>query len=122
MDNIKELESHQIFVFGANEAYRHGAGAALYAKQKFGARQGMAGLVGQSYGIPTKDSFIQTLPLSKIAVHVNIFLKCALDHPDLEFLVTPIGCGLAGYRPADIAPLFKNVPVNVLLPDVFKML
>jgi hypothetical protein len=84
----------------------------------------MAGLVGQTYGIPTKDKKIQTLPLDKIQVHVNDFLATAFSHPEHEFLVSKIGCGLAGYQPKDIAPLFKTVKTtgvfeNVILPEEF---
>jgi hypothetical protein len=84
------LEPNQIFVYGANSGGRHGAGAAKLAL-KWGAKHGMAGLVGQTYGIPTKDKKIQTLPLDKIQVHVNDFLATAFSHPEYEFLLTKIG-------------------------------
>ena len=102
-ENITNLEPNQIFCYGANELFRHGAGAAKLAL-KWGAKHGMAGLVGQTYGIPTKDKKIQTLSLDKIQVHVNDFLATAFSHQEYEFLVTKIGCGLALYRPKDIAP------------------
>ena len=121
-ENITHLEPNQIFVYGANSAGIHGAGAAKLAL-KWGAKHGMAGLVGQTYGIPTKDKKIQTLPLDKIQVHVNDFLATAFSHPEYEFLVTKIGCGLALYQPKDIAPLFKIIKTgvfeNVILPEEF---
>ncbi len=121
-ENIRHLEPNQIFVYGANEAYVHGAGAAKLAK-KWGAKHGVDGLIGQTYGIPTKDRNIRTLPLNKIQSHVNTFLAFAFTHPEYEFLVTAVGTGLAGYRAEDIAPLFKMVKTgafdNVILPKEF---
>lgn len=99
-----------VFVFGSNLAGRHGAGAALFAKKHHGAIYGVGeGIQGNSYGIPTKDSNIQTLPIESIRGYVDNFLKFAGDNPQCNFNVTAIGCGLAGYTPEDIAPLFKKV-------------
>jgi len=121
-ENITHLEPNQIFVYGANEAYIHGAGAARLA-MRWGAKYGADGLVGQTYGIPTKDRQIYTLPLDKIQLHVNDFLATAFSHQEYEFLVTKIGCGLALYQPKDIAPLFKIIKTgvfeNVILPEEF---
>jgi hypothetical protein len=121
-ENITHLEHNQVFVYGANEAYIHGAGAARLA-MRWGAKYGADGLVGQTYGIPTKDRQIYTLPLDKIQLHVNVFLAFAFSHQEYEFLVTKIGCGLALYQPKDIAPLFKIVRTgvfeNVILPEEF---
>jgi len=109
-----------IFVFGSNLAGRHGKGAALYARQHHGAIAGCGiGLQGQSYAIPTKDSRLKPLPLRAIRRHVEVFLTFATARPDLQFQVTPIGCGLAGYHPEDIAPMFAHVPSNVILPPEF---
>ncbi len=106
-----------IFVFGSNRAGRHGAGAALCARNVHGAIYGQGeGLQGSSYGIPTKDENIRTLPINEIAGHVRTFLIFATDHPELEFQVTRIGCGLAGYTDNEIAPLFAGAPVNCTLP------
>lgn len=109
-----------IFVFGSNLAGRHGKGAALYARQHCGAIYGQGiGLQGNSYAIPTKDENIKTLPLSEIEKYVDQFNNFARDNKDMKFKLTPIGCGLAGYTPSDIAPLFENAPSNVILPDEF---
>lgn len=111
----------KIFVFGSNLAGRHGKGAALLAKQRYGAIYGQGeGLQGDSYAIPTKDENIRTLPLEKISKHVATFLKFARENPDLTFTVTAIGCGLAGYKPQQIAPMFLWHTKNVILPDSFK--
>ena len=109
-----------IFVFGSNEAGRHGKGAAEYARKHYGAIYGQGeGLQGSSYAIPTKDQKIKTLPLSEIEKGVQRFLQFAADHPELLFRVTPIGCGLAGYKPTDIAPFFRNHTENITLPNEF---
>jgi hypothetical protein len=119
-DNITELKDNEVFVFGSNEAGIHGAGAAKLAREKFGAEGGNGfGLQGKSYAIPTKDYNIITLDLIEIKDYVNSFLLFAKERMDLIFLVTEIGCGLAGYHPRDIAPLFKNASENVFLPKRF---
>ncbi|RSV13451.1 hypothetical protein CA236_17740 [Sphingomonas sp. ABOLG] len=109
-----------IFVFGSNLAGRHGKGAALWARQHRGAIYGQGvGLQGASYAIPTKDGSLRTLPLTTIRPYVDQFIAFASSRPDLTFQLTPIGCGLAGYRHAQIAPLFRGAPANVVLPDEF---
>lgn len=114
------MSSEEIFVFGSNLAGRHGAGAAKFARLYHGAKYGQGvGLQGNSYAIPTKDENIQTLPLECISQYVMQFLYFADANPDLEFCVTPIGCGLAGYTPEQIAPMFRHSPNNVKLPQEF---
>lgn len=109
-----------IFVFGSNLAGRHGKGAAQEAHRKHGAIYGNGhGRQGNSYAIPTKDEKLKTLPLDKIKEYVDIFLDYALVHPELLFKVTAIGCGLAGYKPEEIAPMFANYPTNCILPLEF---
>lgn len=116
MDAIRE----PVFVFGSNLAGRHGKGAALWAKQHRGAVSGVGvGMKGNSYAIPTKNRDIRTLPLEDIAEYVAIFLQFARNREDLAFQLTPIGCGLAGYKPEQIAPMFKDAPANVIMPDEF---
>lgn len=121
-DNITHLETNEVFVFGSNYAGRHGKGAALTAVRKFGARPGQGmGLMGQSYGIATKDHRLRVLPLPQINVQVERFLRFARSHPELTFFVTEIGCGLAGYSAKDIAPMFAgDIPANVILPSSFQ--
>lgn len=118
---ITELEPNQIFVFGSNLAGIHGAGAAKIAHEKFDAEWGIGeGIIGRCYAIPTKDHNIETRSLIDINKSVGIFLNYATAHPEFEFLVTAIGCGLAGYEPWQIAPLFAMHPSNVILPGEFK--
>lgn len=111
---------NSIFVFGSNLAGRHGKGAALFAKQFHGAIYGVGeGIQGNSYGIPTKDAQLRTRPLSDINLSVIKFINFAINHPELSFQVTAIGCGLAGYSPKQIAPMFQSIPSNVILPKEF---
>lgn len=105
--------SKMIFVFGSNEAGRHGAGAALYAREKKGAVYGQGyGLWGQSFAIPTKDVQVRTLPIAAVHIYVARFIAYAKEHPELTFQVTQIGCGLAGLKPEQIAPMFADAPDN----------
>ena len=117
-DMITELRPDEIFVFGSNLAGMHGGGAAYAAWRKFGAIMGQGvGLQGQSYGIPTMQGGVET-----IKPYVDEFITFAKGHPELFFYVTRIGCGIAGFRDEEIAPLFaaaKDVP-NICLPESFQ--
>jgi hypothetical protein len=122
-ENITELQPNEIFVFGSNLSGWHSGGAALIACQSFGAIYGKGiGIMGSSYAIPTKSRGIKsTLPISEIKKHIDVFLVFAICHTDNIFLVTQIGCGLAGYTPKDIAPLFEKAldVENIYLPKQF---
>lgn len=112
-----------VFVFGSNLLGIHGAGAALHAKKHFGAIQGQGiGRQGNSYAIPTKKTPRERLHLNTIKESVTKFLHYAQEHYWESFNVTAIGCGLAGYTPEQIAPMFKDAPENVNLPQEFKCL
>ncbi len=120
VQRLTSLPPGHVLVFGSNRRGIHGAGAARDAERFFGAVRGVGeGLRGQSYALPTKDENIKTLPIVEIAVHASRFLAFAESRPDLMFILTPVGCGLAGYTPAEIAPLFASAPENVRLPEVF---
>lgn len=111
-----------IFVFGSNEAGKHGKGAAKEAVDKYQAVYGQAeGLQGQAYAIPTKDKSLKPLPLDKIQAYVCNFCQFALNNPNLTFVLTPVGTGLAGYSKKDIAVLFKKagLPPNVFLTSTW---
>lgn len=110
-----------IFVFGSNLSGRHGAGAALVAKQKFGAVYGIGiGFIGQSYAIPTKDKNIQTLPLETIIPFIELFKQFTHENPDKKFWVTAIGCGLAGFKNNQVAPYFIGCNSNCSFPEEWK--
>ena len=121
-NHITKLEPGQIFVFGSNQSGRHGAGAAKTALG-WGAIFGQAeGIQGSTYGIPTKDKMIsRTLTIEQIGQYVDRFIKYAKNHPEITFLVTKIGCGLAGLKPKNIAPLFIEAQSikNIWLPERF---
>jgi len=117
-DKVFVLWPNHIFVFGSNRAGIHGAGAARAAHQFYRAQWGLGeGLQGDSYAIPTKDENLKTLPLEDVAAHVAKFIIVANCRKDLYFFVTRIGCGLAGFTDEQIAPLFKDAPVNCELPE-----
>ncbi len=117
---LTHLPPGHVFVFGSNRRGVHGAGAARDAQAFFGAEPGVGeGLQGQSYALPTKDARIRTLSIPDIRAHVDRFLAFAASRPDLTFVLTPVGCGLAGHHPADIAPLFAVAPPNVRIPPEF---
>jgi len=116
-DRITKLEDNEIFVFGSNLAGAHGGGAARIAVERFGAIMGQGvGLQGQSYAIPTMQGGVET-----IAPYVDEFIEFAKDHPEMTFLVTRIGCGIAGFRAQQIAPLFVGAidVENIHLPFDF---
>ena len=116
-DFITELKPDEVFVFGSNLAGSHGGGAAYIAWRKFGAVMGQGvGLQGQSYGFPTMQGGVET-----IAPYVDEFIAFAKAHPELFFYVTRIGCGIAGFRDEEIAPLFLEARTleNVCLPESF---
>ena len=121
-DLITHVKPNEVFVFGSNLSGRHGKGAAKTALG-FGAKWGQAaGIQGKTYGIPTKDASIRrTLTIDEIKPYVDDFIEWAKYHTGNIFYVTEIGCGLAGYKPKDIAPLFKDAfPLqNVFLPERF---
>lgn len=122
LESITSLKPSEVFVFGSNLAGRHDAGAAKLAFEKFGAvyHQGI-GHFGRSYALPTLDENLRRLPLSEIKRHVGDFVDYASEHPGLTFLVTKIGCGIAGFTPHEIGLLFFYfpVPLNVTLPKEF---
>ena len=114
---ITTLQPNEIFVFGSNLGGIHAGGAARMARLHFGAKMGKGvGIQGQSYAIPTMQGGVET-----IKPYVDEFITYASQHPDKQFLVTPIGCGIAGFRAEEIAPLFndaKNIE-NISLPEDF---
>ncbi len=114
---ITELKPGEIFVFGSNLGGFHAGGAARVANQRFGAEWGVGvGLTGQCYAIPTMQGGVET-----IKPYTDEFVAFAAQHPELTFLVTRIGCGIAGFRDEEIAPLFVDAldAPNVVLPESF---
>lgn len=116
-ERISHLNANEIFVFGSNLSGSHGGGAARIAVEKFGAIWGQGvGLQGQCYAIPTMQGGVET-----IKPYVDEFIAFAQQHQEFDFLVTRIGCGIAGFQDAEIAPLFAGCVnlENVALPNSF---
>lgn len=117
-DYITSLGQNEVFVFGSNIRGQHMGGAARVAFDKFGAVWGQGvGLQGQSYAIPTMEGGVDY-----VAGYVDEFVLFAKAHPEMFFWVTRIGCGIAGFRDEEIAPLFKAASDldNVALPESFR--
>ena len=116
-DDIVALKPNEVFVFGSNLQGQHAGGAAFTARVLFGARMGQGeGLQGQSYAIPTMQGGVET-----IKPYVDEFIEFAREHTEYKFLVTRVGCGIAGFRDEEIAPLFQGAleVENILLPEEF---
>ena len=112
-DNFTSIGENEVFVFGSNLAGRHGLGAAKFARDVCGAKYGEGhGFTGNSYAIPTKDGNLKVLSLSAIKEYIRLFQIHAAVYPDNLFLVTKVGCGLAGYKDHEVAPLFRGSPSN----------
>ena len=114
---ISKLKANEIFVFGSNLQGMHGGGAARAAVDRFGAIMGQGvGLQGQSYAIPTMQGGVET-----IKPYIDEFIEFATENPRYKFLVTRIGCGIAGFRDEEIAPLFREAleVENIYLPKSF---
>lgn len=111
---IESLAPDEVFVFGSNASGAHGGGAAKFALDRFGAVWGQPeGLQGQSYGIDTMSG------LAVFEEQAGRFVEFAREHPELRFLVTEVGCGIAGYTPRQVAGFFADAPGNVVLPESF---
>ena len=118
-NRITRLAPNEVFVFGSNLQGAHGGGAARMAYEHFGAVWGKGvGLYGKTFAIPTMQGGVET-----IKPYVDDFLQFASVHGELDFLVTEIGCGIAGFTPQELAPLFfkaiENNIRNVYLPESF---
>ncbi|MBS1897378.1 MAG: hypothetical protein JSS88_08435 [Actinobacteria bacterium] len=113
-EHVAALAPNEVFVFGSNAEGRHGGGAALVAYREFGAIWGEGhGHHGSTYAIDTMSG------LDVLAAEAETFIGYAVAHPGLRFLLTPVGCGIAGYRPEQVAPLFAGVPPHVTVPRSF---
>lgn len=121
-ENTTELKNNEVFVFGSNLSGIHGAGAAKLAKDKFEAEVGVGeGFTGKCYALPTKDANIETLSLNEIHKSIEVFHEVVRNNKDKFFIITAIGCGLAGYTANEIAPMFEPFMhiKNVSLPQSF---
>lgn len=118
---ITSLKDNQVFVFGSNLAGRHAGGAALYAKEHFGVTEGIGeGLTGQCYAFPTLGFNFEKRKDIDLQFSVYKFFETARENPSKEFLMTPVGTGIAGYSHDEMKALFNNPPENVVLPEEWK--
>lgn len=116
---ITELQDGEVFVFGSNLSGRHGAGAAKLAREKFGAVYGVGeGLRGKSYAFPTLDFDLEKLPLAELGISRDRLYRTCWAYPKLRFMLTKVGCGLAGYPEELMRELFYfDSPFNLVLPE-----
>ena len=115
--DISRLEPNEIFVFGSNTAGRHGAGAARQAHLQFGAELGCGeGLTGQSYAFPTLDAALRQLPRAALEQSRDRLYRTCTENPEKRFLLTKVGCGLAGYPEVFMQSFFGEPPANLILP------
>ena len=118
---VKSLPEDTVFVFGSNLAGTHQGGAAKIALQHFGAIKGAGrGWAGQSYAIPTMNEHLQQMPLSQIEHYIDDFKIYTKNHPKNTYFITSVGCGVAGYKVEEIAPMFKGISKNVIFPVSFR--
>ena len=122
--NITQLRPNEVFVFGSNTKGIHGSGAARTAQVRFGAKRGLGeGFSGQSYAFPTLSAdsrrgfHLEKRTDDELIESANKFLDFAEAHPEMTFLLTKVGCGLAGYPEEDMKALFDNTPPNVVKPE-----
>jgi hypothetical protein len=115
---ITRLKPDEIFVFGSNQRGAHAGGAARLAKEKFGAQEGVGeGLTGQSYAFPTLTAEFAKVSRASLEASRDRFFAAARQNPDKTFLLTKVGCGIAGFTEDEIRPLFDNAPANVVPPE-----
>jgi hypothetical protein len=118
---IENLNYKQVFVFGSNLAGHHAGGAALQAKEKFGAVEGVGeGVTGRCYAFPTLDEDMKRRDVRDLVESVRNLYDCCRDNSDKEFLLTKVGCGIAGYKESFMKSLFKNPPKNLIVPNQWK--
>jgi len=109
--NLESLPANAVFVFGSNREGQHGGGAAYTALIHFGAVTGIGeGLWGQSYALPTMEG------LDQLRLTAQRFIEYARSHPELEFWLTKVGCGIAGHIEDEVKPFFADTPPNVIKP------
>jgi hypothetical protein len=115
---ITDLQPHERFVFGSNLGGHHYGGAAAQAYSDFGAQWGVAeGITGSSYAFPTLDAELKQMPMHRLKVARDKLYGTAIAHPELTFLLTKVGCGIAGYSEDEMRELFSDAPTNVRKPE-----
>lgn len=115
---ITKLEPNEVFVFGSNTAGQHDGGAALQALEQFGAEYGVGeGMTGQCYAFPTLDERLSKVSSQSLEVSRNLLYACCKANAEKRFLLTKVGCGIAGFAEQGMRALFTNAPDNLMLPE-----
>ncbi len=115
---IKGLKDNQVFIFGSNLAGRHAGGAARQAHEDFRAEWGVGeGLTGKCYAFPTLDENHQKRSDEDLKESVKKLWLTVVANHDKEFLLTKVGCGIAGYSENYMRDLFKGFPKNLIKPE-----
>jgi hypothetical protein len=115
---IQSLKPNEVFVFGSNLRGAHAGGAARLAKERFGAQEGVGeGLTGQSYAFPTLTASFEKVSHAALQKSRDRLYETARKHPEKTFLLTKVGCGIAGFSEDEIRPLFADPPPNIVLPE-----
>lgn len=118
---INNLEQNQIIVVGTNLAGKHLGGAARQAHNDFGLVWGVGeGLYGKTYAFPTLTEDFGKRAIASLQESVRKLYQCCNDNQDKQFLLTPVGTGIAGYAVNEMKALFTNPPTNLVLPEEFK--
>lgn len=118
---ITELAENEIFVFGSNLAGRHGGGAAYQAWKQFGAEMGVGeGLTGRCYAFPTLDASLGHRSRAELEASRDRLYRAVREHPEQRFLLTRVGCGIAGYPESQMQSLFADPPPNLILPGEWR--
>lgn len=116
-ENITELKPNEIFVFGSNYAGNHAGGAAALAQERFGAEHGIAeGLTGRSYAFPTLYMDMKKRTKKGLEASAGRLFSTARALPEKMFLLTKVGCGIAGFTEEEMASLFVDAPENIIKP------
>ncbi len=115
---ISSLKPNEIFVFGSNLAGEHGGGAARQAHCEFGAEWGVGqGLTGQCYAFPTLGRRLEKVSFTALGFFRDHLYRCCVENPNKTFLLTKVGCGIAGYPEETMRSLFTDPPLNLILPE-----
>ena len=123
-EKIEFLKENEIFVFGSNLNGNHAGGAAKLAHEKFGAETGVGeGLTGQSYAFPTLNKEMQKVSLEDLQISRDLLYRCADENKDKIFLLTKVGCGIAGFTEEEMKDIFKGEsPKNIIMPAGWKVI
>ena len=117
---INELKEKEVFIFGSNKNGNHLGGAAKQAYDNFGAKWGIGeGLIGKSYAFPTLNKEMKKVSKSNFMLSICKLFDCCNENKDKKFLMTKIGCGIAGFGEREVQHNldYYEKPDNLIMPD-----